>query len=146
MSKNTNILNVILEYQYQFKRVNGRAAKIDCSQNKYLVIDIKEPFSARYNTGIKYTFEQLQELLAHLKTRADFKTDELIRCPSCDSKMVVTKSEVENFQYGDSIPPVVLSAKVNIHTCETCGMSYTSSDAEEARQLAVDLYLLNLKD
>lgn len=66
-------VNFEREYVKQHHRTSGRNVKIDKSEGKYVVSDIKNPDSHQYNTGIKHTHSEMIAMLDVLKSRPDYK-------------------------------------------------------------------------
>lgn len=63
-------------------------------------------------------------------------------CPGCGALGTITAQQVdEDFQYGAGPDAVMLTSHHCLFTCSACTMQYTSFDAEESRQLAVDEHL-----
>jgi DNA-binding transcriptional regulator YiaG len=70
-----------------------------------------------------------------------FRPPAQVECPSCERRGVRTSIEEQRFPYGAGPDEVVLTARVPVMTCESCGFVFTDDLAEDARHEAVCVHL-----
>jgi len=68
-------------------------------------------------------------------------TTRTIACPSCGGRTLTATPQIEAFEYLDGNRVVTLEAHVDVFHCPDCGLDFTDSRAERARNIAVAAYL-----
>lgn len=72
--------------------------------------------------------------------RAEHKTQQH-PCPDCGNVNTLVSSELQEFMHDAGKDAVVISCRVPVVTCQTCGSAWTGSEAEDIRHAAVCRYL-----
>ncbi len=67
-------------------------------------------------------------------------TNEVERCPDCDSADIREVVRDQQFEYGTGEKAVVLTATMPVFQCAGCGYQYTDERADIARHVAVCRY------
>jgi DNA-binding transcriptional regulator YiaG len=62
-------------------------------------------------------------------------------CPECEERDLETRSDVQEFVYGEGSDAVKLSAVVPVRSCRRCGFEFLDASAEDARHDAVCRHL-----
>lgn len=78
-----------------------------------------------------------------MNTTLDNSADTLdMGCPACGALNLSTSIELDSFEYGPrESTPVLLTVKVPVHHCSTCGFSFTEEDASTLRHEAICKHL-----
>jgi ribosomal protein L31 len=63
-----------------------------------------------------------------------------MKCNFCSSE-IKTEIVEQKFEYGIKPNSAILSAMVEVETCENCQLSFTGEQGENAREEAVNKYL-----
>lgn len=66
--------------------------------------------------------------------------DQIVECPSCGSVELSITQETESFQISDSGQPVTLSIPVNVYSCNSCDLSFSTEDSSENKHNAICHY------
>lgn len=64
-----------------------------------------------------------------------------VACPSCGSHDLTSSDVIEQFQYGNGTDVKTLSAGITVRQCHSCGLSFTTEDASEAKHDAICRHL-----
>lgn len=72
---------------------------------------------------------------------AGFPQPAIRECPACEAVAARPSLQVQQFEYGAAADRAILSAEVQVWTCDECGFEFTGGDAEELRHAAVCKHL-----
>lgn len=64
-----------------------------------------------------------------------------ILCPVCENKRILTRKISESFPYGSGKEEVILSAIVQVHSCQDCQFEFTDEFADQAKHDAICQHL-----